>query len=456
MKYKKALFIFRRDMRLYDNKALEQAAKLSEIIIPCFIFDQRQIGSQNHYRSSNSIQFMLQSLQDLEQQLKKLGSRLYIFHGIAEKIIAELLKKEKIDAVFCNRDYTPFSQHRDTTIQKECSKQSCAFEHYGDALLIEPEDITTAQGSPYTVFTPFYRKAFQVPVAEPKKLSRAHFYAQALTGSKKLTTFHTIIIKNNQCAALGGRTQGLEILKNLARFKDYAQEKDFPAASTTHLSAHLKFGTLSIRETFHAIEKKLGHYHPLLRQLYWRDFFTHVAYHSPFVFGQPYHAKYKQLAWSNDKKKFNAWCKGMTGFPIVDAGMRELNTTGFMHNRVRMIVASFLVKDLHINWLWGEKYFAQHLVDYDPALNNGNWQWVASTGCDAQPYFRIFNPWLQQKKFDPQCVYIKKWVAELQNLPPKIIHTLYKIKDKIDGYPSPLIDHDIEAKKAKNLYRASQ
>ena len=193
---------------------------------------------------------------------------------------------------------------------------------------------------------------------------------------------------------------------------------------------------------------------PLIKQLYWRDFFTQVAYHSPFVFGQPFHEKYSKLPWSNSEKAFTAWCTGTTGFPIVDAGMRELNATGFMHNRVRMIVASFLTKDLHIDWRKGERYFAQQLVDYDPAVNNGNWQWCASTGCDAQPYFRIFNPWLQQKKFDPQCIYIKKWVPELQKILPLTIHTWYKEDSPpIKNYPRPMVDHGVESKKAKELYK---
>jgi deoxyribodipyrimidine photo-lyase len=222
---------------------------------------------------------------------------------------------------------------------------------------------------------------------------------------------------------------------------------------------------VSVREIFHALIKQLGTKHPLVRQLYWRDFFTYLAYHKPSVFGHPYQEKYQHLEWNNNKKLFTTWCKGETGFPIVDAGMRELNATGFMHNRVRMIVASFLVKDLHINWLWGEKYFAQQLVDYDPAVNNGNWQWCASTGCDAQPYFRIFNPWLQQKKYDSECIYIKKWIPELISYSPKIIHNWFKEsfdrlrmngQNKTKGYPRPIVDHKRQSDLAKKWYRKSQ
>ena len=199
-----------------------------------------------------------------------------------------------------------------------------------------------------------------------------------------------------------------------------------------------------MREVYYAITEQLGSEHPLLRQLYWRDFFTHIAYHFPQVFGRPFLEKFANLHWDNNRDYFQAWSEGKTGFPIVDAGMRELNATGFMHNRLRMIVASFLVKDLHISWRWGERYFAQHLVDYDPCVNNGNWQWAASTGCDAQPYFRIFNPWLQQQKFDPDCRYIYRWIPELKAFSPKTIHQWDK-KHHHCNYPAPIIDHARES-----------
>lgn len=242
----------------------------------------------------------------------------------------------------------------------------------------------------------------------------------------------------------------------MGQFQNYKDTHDFPSLSTTLLSPHLKFGSLSIREVYHTIAAKLGGEHSLIRQLYWRDFYSQIAFHAPFVFGHPYQKKFQTLPWSENKKAFAAWCAGKTGFPIVDAGMRQLNQTGFMHNRVRMIVASFLVKDLHINWLWGERYFAQQLIDYDPAVNNGNWQWCASTGCDPQPYFRIFNPWLQQKKFDPEAEYIKKWVVELQDIPTQLIHNWYRSDDIIPHYPRPIVEHSKESKKAKEDYRRCQ
>jgi deoxyribodipyrimidine photo-lyase len=247
----------------------------------------------------------------------------------------------------------------------------------------------------------------------------------------------------------------LVILKKMSGFHDYGRQRDFPGVNgTTGLSAHVKFGTISAREFYHAVSDSLGQEHILINQLYWRDFFTQIGYHYPKVLGAAFQDKYARVAWSIDPADFTAWSEGRTGFPIVDAGMRELNATGFMHNRSRMITASFLVKDLHIDWRMGERYFAQKLVDYDPLVNNGNWQWAASTGCDAQPYFRIFNPWLQQVKFDPAAVYIKKWIPELRNFPAEAIHALGKHPSvSLDGYPRPMVDHHLAKEETKSLFR---
>lgn len=246
------------------------------------------------------------------------------------------------------------------------------------------------------------------------------------------------------------------ILNEIDRFSTYMKVRDFPAkAGTTKLSAHLKFGTVSIREVYYAIKNRFGADHPLIRQLYWRDFYTQIGYHFPRVFKRSFRSKYDKLDWNYNETAFHRWCEGLTGFPIVDAGMRELNRTGYMHNRVRMIVASFLIKDLHIDWRWGERYFAQKLVDYDPAVNNGNWQWAASTGCDPVPYFRIFNPWLQQRKFDPNCEYIKENVPELRSFPPSIIHNLEKVQpDDLKNYPPPMVDHTTVKELTKAMFKS--
>lgn len=457
-KHTKALFIFRRDLRLHDNKGLRKALSESESVIPCFIFDPRQVGNENEYRSSNAIQFMIESLEVLAEQLSAKNGHLYIFYGQAEDVVKKLISKENIDAVFFNRDYTPFSIARDQAIEKVCSVHDLACTASADALLNEPEDIKTGSGKPYSVYTPFYKYcATHFPIEEPFSLRLNNFYRKSIPLSENTKDLFKKILphKNKDLLVHGGSDNGEKILRGIKQYKDYLKERDMPGLeATTNLSAYLKFGCVSVRQAANAIKTHLGAHHPLIRQLYWRDFFYHIAFHQPSVFGHAYNKKYEHVSWSKSKVNFEKWCNGMTGFPIVDAGMRQLNQTGYMHNRVRMIVASFLTKDLHINWQWGEKYFAQQLVDYDPAVNNGNWQWSASTGADAQPYFRIFNPWTQQEKFDPHCEYIKKWVPELNHVEPKIIHTWFKEKNaEIKNYPRPMVDHDVERQIALKAYK---
>lgn len=458
-KYSVSLFIFRRDLRIPDNSALIAACEQSQSVIPCFIVDPRQVSKKNKYRSLPAIQFMGESLQDLAEQFKKKGARLYLFKGVAHTVIQNIIKQLPIDAVFCNRDYTPFSIKRDEAIRAVCARADVDFIQHNDLLLTQPEEIKTKSGTPYLKFTPFFKTAKKQAIAKPYRSRHKNFYTKKIV--KMLATgkqIESLISpKNKNRAVQGGRSEALKTLKKMKKFKNYAKERDFPALdATTRLSAHNKFGTISIREFYHAIAKQLGTQHLLIEQLYWRDFFTQVAYHSPFVFGQSFQQAFDRIKWSKSKKLLTAWCTGKTGFPIVDAGMRQLNETGFMHNRVRMIVASFLTKDLHIDWRTGEKYFAQHLVDYDPAVNNGNWQWCASTGCDAQPYFRIFNPWLQQKKFDPACEYIKQFVQELEKLSAAEIHARQSSDKEINGYPKPLIDHAKEREKAIKVYKKAK
>nr|WP_280954397.1 deoxyribodipyrimidine photo-lyase [Methanohalophilus levihalophilus] len=284
-----------------------------------------------------------------------------------------------------------------------------------------------------------------------------NFFKGNIKGEDRGILKHILKDRNENLYSKGGRENGLEILDNPKRFENYQDERDYPALdATTGLSAHNKFGTVSIREVYHCLADEFGKNHPLITQLYWRDFFTHLAYNNPHVFGHSFRKKYDSLKWIDDKDSFRKWCEGKTGFPIVDAGMRQLNTTGYMHNRVRMIAASFLVKDLHIDWRWGERYFAQHLVDYDPCVNNGNWQWAASTGADSQPYFRIFNPWLQQTKFDKDCEYIKTWVPELADVDPKRIHRLgHDEKHRIPDYPAPIVDHSREREQSLFMFKSA-
>lgn len=454
-KYNKSLFIFRRDLRLEDNIGLIQALNNSETVITCFIFDPRQVSSENEYKSNNAIQFMIESLVDLQKQLEENNGKLEIYHGNPESIVQALIKSSKFEAVFINRDYTPFSSKRDREIERICHKNNVDFIEVDDFIFFNPYTILTQQNSPFTIFTPFYKRAMKDKIPEVQKNSYKNYSGQKIVLNENITIEQAkkkFLNKINSALWVnGGRNNAIKILKKLSIFINYTHDRDYPSKMTTNLSAHLKFGTISPREFYFEVKKQLGEFHPLNRQIFWREFYTYVAYHSPFVFGYSYKQKYENLKWNYDKKLFKAWCEGKTGFPIVDAGMRQLNETGFMHNRIRMITASFLVKDLHIDWRWGEKYFAQKLVDYDPCVNNGNWQWIASTGSDCQPYFRIFNPWLQQKKFDYKCQYIKKWVHELGNSEPKVIHSL--ISKKIKGYPSPIVDHAKESKIAILMFR---
>ncbi len=454
---KKALFIFRRDLRLEDNTALYFALKSASCVIPAFIFTPQQI-EKNPYYNEHCLQFMIESLEDLDSHLKNKQSQLYLFHGPPQAIVAQCIDQLKIDGVIFNKDYTPYSIKRDKEIKALCHQHQIACHSFDDALLHPPEEVLKPDGKPYTIFTPFYRTASKIPVPLPVHNRSTHYFSKTISFAKDLSFLKKILPKKD-LPPCGGIEKGLQILKKINALKDYETIRDFPDKNgTSHLSSHLKFTTLSIREVYHTIVQKLGPSSELIRSLYWRDFFTSIAFHFPFVFESSFHAKFNSMKWSYDHKKFDLWCSGATGFPIIDAGMREMNQTGYMHNRVRMIAASFLVKDLHIDWKWGEKYFAQNLIDYDPAVNNGNWQWSAGTGCDAQPFFRIFNPWTQAKKFDPECLYIKRWVPELKNLPASIIHEwhLEKHHHLSKTYPSPIVDHAKEAKKSLTTFKAIQ
>jgi len=453
IRYPVSLFIFRRDLRIYDNTALNQALRLSERVIPCFIADPRQIEA-HPYQSVPGLRFLLQSINDLQRQLQTVSARLLVCHDRPEQIIRQLFDKQRIQAVFINRDYTPFSRRRDEELADVCRRLGIALHSFSDALLLEPEQALKSDQTPYKVFTAFYNNARRLPVALPETSVKQNFLPVLSDLAVDPAAIFAVHEDKSSHVAQGGRDQALRLINQLNGCADYQKNRDFPALdATSKLSAHLKFGTCSVREVYYAVTRQLGSEHPLLRQLYWRDFFTHIAWHFPRVFGHAFLEQFDAVPWDNNPDYFQAWCTGNTGFPIVDAGMRELNSTGFMHNRLRMITASFLVKDLHISWLWGERYFARHLLDYDPCVNNGNWQWAASTGCDAQPYFRIFNPWLQQQKFDPDCRYIYQWLPELKDLPQKTIHHWDKKYSSACAYPAPIVDHSRESRISKLRFK---
>ncbi|MBA2409885.1 MAG: deoxyribodipyrimidine photo-lyase [Gammaproteobacteria bacterium] len=453
--YKTVVFLFRRDLRLSDNTGLRKAFALAEHVLPCFIFDPRQQHDKNDYFTAHGFQFLIESLEDLERQLKAAGGTLYRFSGLPHEIVERLIEQCGAEAVLVNRDYTPFSRLRDGELQALCARRRVFFGQYPDLLLNEPGRALTEAGTPFRVFTPYYRRASQIDVPPPQTLKVSDFYDGQIEFARSVDLYDELLTKRNERAHVrGGRDNGLAILRQLGEFNDYGHSHDAVAqAGTTSLSAHHKFGTVSIREVYHALKKKLGaSCEEIIRQLYWRDFFTQLAFFNPSVFGKSLKTRFEGMQWDNDESHFNAWCEGRTGFPMVDAGMRQLNETGWMHNRARLVTGSFLTKNLLIDWRWGERYFARQLVDYDPCVNNGNWQWIASVGVDTRP-IRILNPWTQQQKFDSQAEYVKRWVPELRELEPKAIHQLHKARPPVlHGYPSPMMDHAQQFHVARQRY----
>jgi deoxyribodipyrimidine photo-lyase len=447
--YKKTLFIFRRDLRIEDNIGLIESLQNSKEVIPCFIYDENIIKKlkDSEFRWS----FLNESLVELDKELKKKGASLQILEGKPEKIIDKIIKKHNLDAIFLNTDFTNYAQRRDEKIFQVCKKNKISFHSTLDFLLHNPNEIKTNEGSPYTIYSFFYKKARQFPIKKIVKNIQKN-YSKEIISDEQIKKSK---IKNNEI--IGGRKEALKILRDLDKFRDYDKVRDFPGLNqTTMLSAHNKFGTVSVREVHKEIKEVLGSDHTIMGEIYWREFFSHILFHFPYAQKTTFRKKFQKIPWSKSKESFKKWCEGNTGFPIVDAGMRQLNQTGFMHNRVRMVVASFLTKDLHMDWRLGEKYFEEKLIDHDPAVNSGNWQWAASTGCDSVPYFRIFNPWRQQERFDLNCDYIKKWVPELEKIEPKVIHKLWEKFPTNLEYPKPMLTHKIEAEKTKLIFKSQK
>ncbi|MCB1644465.1 MAG: deoxyribodipyrimidine photo-lyase [Pseudomonadales bacterium] len=444
------IFLIRRDLRIQDNAGLNEAASAADVVYPCFILDQSLL--QKYAGHDYRLAFLKGSLQALDEQLQTHGSGLWIEQGEAARTLKKLIQKTGARRVVTNRDYTPASRRRDEELRAVCESVGVTFQQVGDYLLNEPEQVYKPDGGHYSVFTPFYNRARQLYVAPPVTADNLHLADSEQIPAKGLQLLMKLPEGPSEMAFQAGRPGAEAVLQQLTNLSAYATERDFPALpGTSRLSAHLKFGTLSVREAHAAITAALGNDHPLVRQLYWRDFFTHIAWHDPGVFTHAFKRQYDAIPWATDTDKLAAWKAGETGFPIIDAGMKELAATGYMHNRVRMITASFLVKNLHLSWYEGEAHFARYLIDYDPCLNNGNWQWAASTGSDAQPYFRVFNPWRQQVKFDPDATYIKRWVPALAKSSARAIHGLEK---QSSGYIEPIVDLKKSAERIKALFKA--
>ena len=457
--YKKSIFIFRRDLRLYDNIGLIDALSASNEVIPIFIFTPEQLVN-NKYKSDNAVQFMMESLEDLNKDLNKKKSRLHLFYGSPDDVISKLIKKYDINAVFANMDYTPYSSLRDNSIKKICEHNKIEFIIHEDALLHPVRTIKNGSGNVYTKFTPYFRSASKVKPDKPKKITKNNFMRKGVKLDNEYTKdIHSFYTFNENIAVRGGRKYGLDIIKNIKRFKNYNKVRNDLSGSTTKLSAYIRFGCLSIREIYYKIRQVLGTKNDLIKQLFWRDFYYNVAYEYPHTVApkkQSLKAKYDKIKWNYDKKNLNKWKEGKTGFPVVDAAMRELNKTGFMHNRGRLIVSSFLVKILRIDWREGDKYFSQKLVDHDSIVNTSNWQWAAGSGSDSQPFFRIFNPWLQGEHYDEKCEYIKKWIPELNNsVPVEDIHKWYETyaKHEHTKYPKPMCDYTENKELALKMYK---
>lgn len=400
------LFIFRRDLRLYDNTALIQADKNEKNIIPIFLFDPYQIENKNH--SNNCVQFMIESLKDLKQQLKKYGSTLHTFYGKPWTIIEKLIKKWDITSIYFNMDYTKYSKYRDEKIRNVCDKNKIQLHIFEDLLLNNSNTILTSSNKHYEKFTPYYEKAKKVNIVKPQKRIFKNLIKKQYNG---FDNWNKLYQENPKLYLHGGRTNGLKILKNIKKYSKYNSEKNYPVQDTTLLSPHNKFGTLSIREVYHDIKGKLGSRNELLRQLYWRDFYYNIGYNEIEYYDKKV-GKYAKLKWTNDQKLYKMWKDGNTGIPIVDAGMIQLKTTGWIHNRVRMVCATMLTKIFQIDWRIGEKYFQKHLIDYDITQNIMNWYWISGEVPFANPYFRILNPVIQTKKYDDKCEYSKKWIGK--------------------------------------------
>jgi deoxyribodipyrimidine photo-lyase len=458
--YSKGLFIFHRDLRIVDNIGLLQASKECKELYVCFVFTPEQVGKANTYRSSNAIQFMIESLEDLATEIKKKGGELYTFYGKQNNIIDKFNKQCNVEAVFFNKDYTPYAVERDNSTVEFCNKHHIECKSYSDYYLFEPGTITTGSKTAFKKYTPFYEHVIQKKVENPNisPINNMSEISVLLENRIPLNDAARLFTKENPHLLVhGGRKHGIHRLKqSLTEQRDYEKKRDFLTYNTSFLSAYIKFGCVSIREVYYAYKEKYSVGHGLIRELIWREFFAHVLYAFPEVVGKSYQPKFQKIKWRNSSVDFQRWCDGATGFPAVDAGMRQLNATGYMHNRLRMLTASFLIKVLLIDWREGEKYFAKNLTDYDIASNNGNWQGISGTGVDMKPYFRDMNPWIQSAKFDKDAEFIKKWVPELAEVNAKDIHKWYVAhsdpKYKSIQYSKPMVNYTEQKEKMMDMY----
>ncbi|MFY8110855.1 MAG: cryptochrome/photolyase family protein, partial [Flavobacterium sp.] len=416
----------RRDLRLEDNVSLYQALQSGYPVLPLFIFDDAIL--EHLPKDDARVTFIYESLSKINEKLFELGSSLLVKKGKTHEVWQQLLSEFDIKEVFYNKDYEPYAIKRDQEITELLAQNGIKVQAFKDQVIFEEAEITKADGLPYTVYTPYKNKWLEkyrtlAPVVE--------YDTTVFSKNWLVSTFAFPAL-----SAIGFEASAIKVKPhNLTKIVTYHETRDFPALDTTsYLSPHLRFGTVSVRKLVNWASRKNDVF---LSELIWREFFMQILYHFPKVVQHNFKSAYDGIEWRNDQADFQRWCSGTTGYPMVDAGMRELNATGYMHNRVRMVVASFLCKHLLLPWQWGEAYFAQKLLDYDLSANVGNWQWAAGTGCDAAPYFRVFNPDIQLQKFDSKGQYIRKWISEFDL-----------------GYGAPMVEHAMARDRAIATYKA--
>lgn len=433
-----AIFWFRRDLRLHDNTALNAALSSGLPVQVLFIFDSNILNKLID-RDDARVSFIHATIANLDRQLRLIGATLRVEHGEPIVIWRRILQEGNVAKVFANRDYEPYAIERDESVRKLAIEANAEFQTFKDQVIFEKNEVVKDDGKPYTVFTPYSRrwkaklKEKELHSATPLK-QKQFLKPMSVNG---VESHHHL----PSLAQLGFDSSKIVISQpkvDRRVLSEYAENRNLPELhGTTRLGVHLRFGTVSVRDLVRAAMQLENE--TWLNELIWREFFMQILWHFPHVVKSTFRPEYEKIGFRHDEKDFALWCEGRTGYPIVDAGLRELNETGFMHNRVRMIAASFLVKHLLIDYRWGEAYFARRLLDFDLAANNGNWQWVTGSGCDAAPYFRVFNPLLQQKKFDPDGVYARRWVNELGT----------------EHYPSPMVEHAAAREKALYTYRVA-
>jgi len=462
----------RRDLRCEDHAALHAALTASQRVFCAFVFDT-EILDKLPSRSDRRVEFICASVEELRCELEALGGGLEVVHGPARLEIPRLALELGVDAVFTGRDYDPVAVARDEDVAKSLAKAGIAWLTLKDQVIFERDEVLTGEGRPYSVFTP-YKKAW-LKKLDPFFLKsypiRKHSARLARARQRAATSLVEIGFTKTNLSELGIPT-GMSGAKRTfdefrRRMSQYHQRRDFPALKgPSYLSVHLRFGTLSVREVARAAWLAHGPGAAMwLNELIWRDFYHMILHHFPRVVDEAFRPEFNALCFPNDERLFRSWCEARTGYPLVDAAMRQINQSGYMHNRLRMVTASFLVKDLLVDWRWGERYFAEHLNDFDLAANNGGWQWAASTGCDAQPYFRIFNPVTQSQKFDPKGNFIRRYLPELAGCDDRHIHAPWLMTAEEQqkagimigrDYPAPVVDHSVQRKAALALYQRAR